>query len=57
MVTFVTLLLACVSVCISNDKCVKGNNKENEKNSKVSCKGGKLYKAHEKLVFPTVTKQ
>jgi len=33
MVTFVTLLLACVSVCISNDKCAKGNNKENEKNS------------------------
>lgn len=34
---------------ISNDKCAKGNNKENEKNSKVSCKGGKLYKAQEKL--------
>jgi len=30
---------------ISNDKCAKGNNKGNEKNSKVSCKGGKLYKA------------
>ena len=52
---------------ISNDKCAKGNNKENEKNSKVSCKGGKLYKAQEKLarragvnvgeyLFPTVTK-
>ena len=34
---------------ISNDKCAKGNNKENEKNSKVSWKGGKLYKAQEKL--------
>ena len=48
-------------------KCAKGNNKENEKNSEVSCKGGKLYKAQEKLargagvnvgeyLFPTVTK-
>ena len=42
-------VLVCISVTAVQQKCAKGSQKENVDNSKITCKGDKLFKADEKL--------
>ena len=43
------IVLVCISVSTVQHKCAKGSQKRNVDNSKITCKGDKLFKADKKL--------